>query len=578
MRKTKVYCLAILLLTACAAGGEEGLKKFPGDYISEFNGRLRDAGVMGASYALFDKDSAIVSVGYGYQAPGDSVTTSSKFLTGSVTKVFTAVAVMQLVQSGQVSLDSSIQKYIPEFAIKQRFANSSPITVRSILTHHAGIPTDMYDGKFSRNKKNLSYIIDYLNSVYTTSPVGKIRSYSNLGYALLGILVERVSGVEYQEYIKTRIFDPLNMSGSGFYCEADSSYIIAKPYSINGKEGFELPLADTPAGAIYSSVADMVKFGSIFLNNGGPLLDSASMSAMLTVVNDNVALDLDDRASICFTLRNKAPELGSIYEHGGATLYHRCNFVFAPKAGVGAVIMSNSSNGVDEAWRLSEEFMSRYISEKGVTVVDSSNNMRNIEFSVSQGRSLEEFAGDYAAPGFSFYTKWIDNNLFCEIAGNSFWMVPFEERSYTPAKKVMGIMFKSKKMWFFLERISGEDVIVQAMPWGDLVITGSKYISTPVSPAWRERLGRYSIVSNDTTQLPMIENIELKERDGKLVLTHGFCEYGMPIPSPEFILLADSDSVAFTAGLGRGSGETIYFHQGSANKMSYMGLTLVKQE
>ncbi|MRR24303.1 class A beta-lactamase-related serine hydrolase, partial [bacterium] len=303
----------LLCLVCLSCSKQESFSEFKEKFAGDFRKELAGMHVSNASYAVFGRDSIIFLDSLSTAETG--CTADSPFLIGSITKVFTAVAVMQLCEEGKADLDRPVSDYVPDFRISQRFPGSDPITLRAILTHHAGIPSDNYLHKFSKKETDFNNLLDFLNTQYTCYPVGEISAYSNLGYALLGMVIERVSGIKYEEYISRNIFDPLGMKSSGFYSDYDSQKHLSTAFDGTGNRATELPLYDKPAGAIYSTVNDMIRFGRSFIDWKEVLLRNETQEQMYELQNGENLLDLDHRSAICFSYKNKAPELGRLLEH-----------------------------------------------------------------------------------------------------------------------------------------------------------------------------------------------------------------------------------------------------------------------
>jgi CubicO group peptidase (beta-lactamase class C family) len=418
-------------------------KEFENEFSSTFKDDLKSNSVIGASFAVFDDKNMVWNDSYGFanKSLNESTSTNTRFLIGSITKVFTAVAILQLHEKGIINIDSSVNVYLPEFAINQRFPHSKPITLRDVLTHHAGLPTDIFLHKFAEKPPYFGEILEYLNNHYTCFPVGEIKSYSNVGYALLGMVVEKASGISYQEYVEKNIFSPLAMKNTGFYTSIDLKHGISLAYDISGQENTELPIFDLPAGAIYSTVDDMVKFGKSFLNDGSPLLKPETIRLMFEIQNKEIRLDLFEKSALCFNFKNKAGELGRVLEHGGATMYHRADLYIAPDAKLGCIMLSNSPEGVKNAWKLNEQFMVEYIKHHKIKVAPHTIPEKPFSFTSIGKKDLQSFVGDYAMPGMNCSFQWKHGHLNVNIQGNSFYLLPADEHSFVAAKRVLGFMF-----------------------------------------------------------------------------------------------------------------------------------------
>lgn len=573
----KIVHKSLLIGFACLAFAACSKKQSSGDFLVTFNADFKEelAGlhVSNASYALFSQDSVILQDSF--SATGSGTNSDSPFLIGSVTKVFTAVAVMQLYEEGKVDLNKPVNEYVPDFQIRQRFPESAPVTLRAVLTHHAGIPSDIFLDKFSKTPEDFNTLLDYLNTQYTCYPAGKIRAYSNLGYALLGIVIERVSGMKYEEYIARNIFEPLGMNSSGFYIDYDSQRHLSAAFDDKGNPQTELPIYDKPAGAIYSTVNDMIRFGRSFIDGKEVLLKNASLEQMFELQNHDNLLDLDFRSAICFSYKNKAYELGRLLEHGGATLYHRAQLAIAPDAGLASVLLSDSPNGKDNAWRLNEQLMVEYCTAAGIYPDRTKNREKIIQLTPISSKNLKSYTGTYAMPGLVCRIDWKNDNLSPTISGQNFYLAPHDSNSFVPAKRFLGRMFRSRKMYLLLEEINGEKHFIQAMPWGGLNIIGTQFVPQPIPEVWQNRTGEYRVANAGSEDVQIIDRMNITLEDGFVILRYGF--------NPELSFGQDAsvaldlvnEAEAFVLGYGRGSGESVVF-QPDGRSFRFMGVKFDK--
>jgi D-alanyl-D-alanine carboxypeptidase len=194
---------------------------------------------------------------------GAPVTLDTQFRVGSMNKMFTAVATLQLVEAGKLALDDPIGKYLTDYANRDL---ASRVTVRHLLTHTGGTG-DIFGPDFMKNRLTLRELGDYLN-LYGSRPLlnepGKEFHYSNYGFILLGAIIERVSGMAYYDYVSTRIFQPAGMASTASLPEAESVPLRAVGYR-TGEAGWvantdTLPWRGTSAGGGYSTVGDFLRF------------------------------------------------------------------------------------------------------------------------------------------------------------------------------------------------------------------------------------------------------------------------------------------------------------------------------
>ncbi|WP_157829023.1 serine hydrolase domain-containing protein [Colwellia sp. 75C3] len=135
----------------------------------------------------------------------------------SISKVFTATAIMKLVDEGKINLDDKVKNILPKYAVNQKFPEGGSVTVRSLLNHTSGLPRDTNHGYYSAPEHPFpteDEMFESLATQATERPVGADITYSNIGYSLLGLIIEEVSGVTYKNYVEDSLFQPLNMSNS----------------------------------------------------------------------------------------------------------------------------------------------------------------------------------------------------------------------------------------------------------------------------------------------------------------------------------------------------------------------------
>jgi CubicO group peptidase (beta-lactamase class C family) len=195
------------------------------------------------------------------------VTSSSLFRIASMSKSFTAMAILKLRDEGKLNLDDPASRFIPELKkLKYPTADSPPITVRHLLTHGAGFPEDnpWGDRQLADTDKEL---MEFLNKqVSFSNPPGIAYEYSNLGFALLGKIVTNVSGKRYQDYIRENIWKPLGMNASEWEYGNVAPGKLAHGYRwLNEKWNEEELLHDTPDGS-WGAMGSMISSVDEFAN------------------------------------------------------------------------------------------------------------------------------------------------------------------------------------------------------------------------------------------------------------------------------------------------------------------------
>jgi CubicO group peptidase (beta-lactamase class C family) len=228
-------------------------------------------GLKGMAAAIIQGEEIIYLRGFGSAGAGQPVTPKTPFFIGSVSKSFTALAVMQLVDQGLIDLDSPIQTYIPWFTTLDQ-ASSSQITVRHLLNQTSGLSNSSFKRPPITEETTLEETIRHLSQARLTAEPGTRFSYFNPNYNVLAQVVETVSGMSFSRYLVENIFEPLEMKHSFVDRASAENAGLAVGHSIFF--GFPIPRhqpfypAEIPAGFIISSVEDMAHYMIAQVNAG----------------------------------------------------------------------------------------------------------------------------------------------------------------------------------------------------------------------------------------------------------------------------------------------------------------------
>src|SRR3984893_15214485 len=234
--------------------------------------QLQTRNIAGAVVSVVKDGQVLFAKGYGYadvEAKKPVLADVTLFRPGSISKLFTATAVMQLVEQGKLDLDRDVNEYL-DFAIPKTYPE--PVTLRRLLTHTAGFEETLKN-LFVAHESDLKPLRTYLVNQMPARvfPPGKIPSYSNYGFTLAGYIVERVSGEKFERYVENHILKPLGMNNSTFDQPLPPQLApqMSKGYLSASKKprDFELVQA-APAGALTTTAADMTRFMLAFLQDG----------------------------------------------------------------------------------------------------------------------------------------------------------------------------------------------------------------------------------------------------------------------------------------------------------------------
>lgn len=231
--------------------------------------------------ALVARDGKVLlqkAWGLANREAGISNTPDTKFRIGSMNKMFTAVATLRLVEAGKLALADPIGKHLPDYPNKDV---ASKVTVRHLLTHTGGTG-DIFDQDFERNRLTLREHSDYVKlygSRGLTHEPGARHEYSNYGYILLGVLIEKVSGAPYYESVRRLVFEPAGMTSTGSLPETEDVPARSVGYTRPGAwvpNTEMLPWRGTAAGGGYSTVGDLLRFAQAL--ESGKLLSKQTLA------------------------------------------------------------------------------------------------------------------------------------------------------------------------------------------------------------------------------------------------------------------------------------------------------------
>jgi CubicO group peptidase (beta-lactamase class C family) len=311
--------------------------------------------IPGLALGIVQGDRIVHVQGFGQaDNSGREVTPQTPFLIGSVTKSFTALAIMQLSEAGRVQLDAPVQRYLPWWRVADPDA-STRVTVRHLLYQVSGLSKatgNAYATSGDTHDSALEDRVRALHDAELTQPVGTTWQYSNANYWTLGMIVQAVSGQSYETYLRQHIFDPLQMRNS--YTSQTEAKQHGLPTGHRYWYGFpvasELPFdrGGLGAGGLSSSADNMVRYLSLYLSEG--------RSGATALVSSAGAAELQ-RAGVPTGLDGVSYAMGwdvssvqgvATVSHDGSGFNSHANVVLIPDRHWGVVVMENGENSPDE--------------------------------------------------------------------------------------------------------------------------------------------------------------------------------------------------------------------------------------
>ena len=289
MRRSALLAAALLLPpTAFRASAQKPNE--PARQLDAYTAQaVKDWGAVGLAMAVVKDGQLVFAKGYGVRELGkpEQVDSATLFAIGSTTKAMTAASIGMLVDEGKLRWDDPVTNYLPTFQLHDPWVTRE-ITIRDLLTHRAGLPNADYLWYGSNNSTT-----EILRRVRLVEPAYSLRSsfiYQNVMYAAAGQVIAAVSGMPWEEFVRTRIFTPLHMARTvPLLSRAGAMPNVATPHGLVDDTMRVIPNASVDpvasAGSVWSSVADMSKWMRFILDSGRvdgkPLLKPTTFAELL---------------------------------------------------------------------------------------------------------------------------------------------------------------------------------------------------------------------------------------------------------------------------------------------------------
>ena len=324
-----IYCLVVMIM-ATLLNAQDYNRKLDNFLASEI-GKLN---IPNVDIAVISGNNVVYSKSIGEKQSDDAL-----YYIGSVSKSLTALGILKLVDSGKLDVEQTLSEIIPTIQYND---DSRQITIRHLLNHTSGI------SKRSgfRDLPNLNALENANFSLTISRKPGKIHEYSNLNYALLGLVIEQISGVAYSDFMASNVFQPLHMNSSVIYPHRQENDRIIEQYQywggfpVNSKQ-VDYATTAVPAGFILSNTGDLSNYLSMMLSNGQfnaePFIDPRLISEMLTPW---------DKSGYGYAMgwKKGAYHGKTTFQHLGSTATSYAAIFIIPEKNIGFSILTNTNS------------------------------------------------------------------------------------------------------------------------------------------------------------------------------------------------------------------------------------------
>ena len=542
---------------------------------------IRKQRIVGMSAVVVSGGQRVLASGYGFadRERRVPVTVDTVFPIASVTKLFTATAVMQLVERGAIDLDSPVSRYLPEMARPRTSADAREPTVRELFTHHSGLTGNIMEGFELKEPDPAAFreVPRLLAALPPAADPGTVFAYCNAGYSLLGCLVEAAGGTDYADAVRRGILEPLGMSRTRFFLEPSDAAGAAMGY--RGRTRVPIyPIRDIPAGGLLSTAADMERFMGFVMDRGREgVLGKDAFSEMVRRQNAGVALDGDFSIGLGYWLIRPLDVEDSFASHAGDIPPFHAVLATIPDRRIGVFLAVNSSSDPSALVPLAVDLLrAAYTDATGRQVPEQPPSPR-----VRPDKdTLASLTGRYASPLGLLDIRAAHGRLLTRVSGFPVEIVPREDGSFTTELSLLG-----------LASVPGG-----AAREGALQTSGIRRQDVPHhhrlrdhGRRGREAAGHGGPAGMEGADRPVRDRAEVRQRKlpvaarrvprirrpiaGLLLLTYTFAGQRSSFP-----LRVNGDREAVIAGTGTGLGDAIVAREeGDETFLEWAGLLLQRE-
>jgi CubicO group peptidase (beta-lactamase class C family) len=318
--------------------------------------------VPGLAVGIIYKGEIVFAKGFGTctEEKNEPVNENTNYGIASNTKAFTAMSIAMLVQDGKLKFEDKVIDHLPWFAAYNDYVTKE-MTIRDLLTHHSGLETFSGDLIWYGSNYSRKEVVEH--SRYLTPKYGfrEKFGYSNIHFLTAGLVIEQVSGMTYDDFVRTHIFEPLGMKGTNTSIKNNPKTNVASPHAQRDGKNIPIPYVDwdniAPAGSINSNVNDMLKWINTLVHKGkyagGQLVSEATFAKLIQPVTPSVLSNFSQKMHPSKHLSAYGMGLNVFDYHGALVVNHAggldgmiSHTAFVPEKDFGLVILCNAGVGL----------------------------------------------------------------------------------------------------------------------------------------------------------------------------------------------------------------------------------------
>lgn len=414
---TAMFLLINLFFLSFSVNADDSINKLE-QLQQEIINIQKTANLPALGIAIIDKGEKVwvTSLGKANVAKDTPVDENSLFRIGSISKMFVALAVLKLVEEGKLNLDDKIRDLVPEIEFENQWQDTHPVRLVHLLEHTTGWG-DMTLVEYAHTEVQPIVLKEAL-TLFTKArksrwPAGTRHAYSNIGPAVAGYIVEKTTGILFEDYVEKNFFTPLGMVNTTYF-QPDVNKVMTTAY-FNGEAQDYWPLIYRPSGAINSSPAEMVNFLQFFLHQGQfagqKLISVESLQRMET---PKTTLGSAEGITAGYGLANYTSgyeELNTVFHgHDGAVTGAMASLNYTPALNSGYVLMyTGDGSALYQVSELIKAYLLRDVTpieSKNAELPDTFKNLNGYYKKINPRNHLESIANDL----FNFMVFTSDEN------------------------------------------------------------------------------------------------------------------------------------------------------------------------
>jgi CubicO group peptidase (beta-lactamase class C family) len=361
LKSILIFCLALICTLTRAQKQAITINKLS----SSINQVMANEHIPGLMVGIATKDSIFFTGGFGYAdiQTKQPVTADNLFRLGSVTKMFVSLAILQLMNEHKISLNDRLKGVAPEILFTNKWEATNPVRIVNLLEHTSGfddLKLNAFYNVTSHDLKGLETVLACKKSLVCRWTPGERCSYCNPNYVILAYLVEKISGMPYDQYIAKNILQPLNMTATNFNLRITDKSREVKEYIYKNGQYEQIPVIPDMAGGdggLKSSANDMIKFVRFFLNNGKPLFKASLIDEMETP-HSSLAVNAGLKTGYALANETFAGYNKYLFRgHKGIAGSCYTTLMYSRALGSGFIIASNGNNDMEPVSKLIISFL-----------------------------------------------------------------------------------------------------------------------------------------------------------------------------------------------------------------------------